>query len=179
MASPEREGHSRLSPELCSPAGPSPQFCSPAGPATQCQDAGRNLHLQAFRGNLPRRLLSLCSFVLQLLPDELQEQSDPFLCQGLWSTGMKRTGFTPKSSPVQRKIPFPTPGIASCSTPSSGWEKTGDFLNREKSLRTILLPLAPHSMKSFQAPSAAPFLPWFWESPAVPELSPRTPLGLS
>lgn len=69
--------------------GPSLQPCPPAGPATQRQDAGRDVHLQDFRGKLARSLLSLCLFVLQLLLDELQEQSDPFLCQGLWSTGIK------------------------------------------------------------------------------------------
>lgn len=91
--------------------GPPLQPCPPAGPATQRQDTGRNVHLQDFCGKLPRSLLPLCSFVLQLLPDELEQPSDPFLCQGLWSTGIiKCTGFTPKLCPIWRKKnPFFTP----------------------------------------------------------------------
>lgn len=55
---------------------------SPASPAAQRQDAGGNVHGQGFRGEPRRRLLPLC-FVLELLPDQLEEQGDLLLRQGL------------------------------------------------------------------------------------------------
>lgn len=59
----------------------------PAGPAAQSQDTGRNVNLQDFRGKLHWQLLSL-RFVLQFLPNQLEEQADLFLCQGLQDRAM-------------------------------------------------------------------------------------------